>query len=115
VLVKAYQATERLLKHEKDERVLQYAAAAYAQMLTVNGLFEPDQGRILISNIQSVLHSGALRAVLHRFNCDLMRCLSGNIPCPHRCCCRCEAGYRNIACNAWLTEDQQPHAHGPAN
>jgi hypothetical protein len=112
-LVKAYQATERLLKCEKDARVLQYAAMSYARMLANYKLFDQAQGDVLVANIQNVCHYGALRAALHRFNCELVRVLSGNTPCPHPCCCRCQAGYRNIVCNGWLTADHP--SQGPAN
>lgn len=114
-LVKAYQATESLLKTEKDERVLKYAATAYARMLTNFGLFDAEQGDALTHNLTHVQDRASLRAALFRFNCDLMRVLSGNTPCRHPCCCRCRAAYRNIACNHWLMRPLSAQSKEPAN
>lgn len=102
-LVQTFQAAEQLLRHEKDERVLQRSLYHYTRLFIDLGLIEEKLGAAVLGRVERTDAEEALRSAIHRLNCDLMRLLSGLQPCEHGCCCRCMQAYDNIACNLWFT------------
>lgn len=103
-LVRTYEMAETLIHHEADIDILRRAYKFYTLFCIDQDLVDERGGRAMIANVMQA-PTEMVRSSLHRVNCQLLRVLSGSLPCEHGCCCRCEGAYPNIECNSWVNID----------